>query len=219
MKKFITSLLFALLPLTAAFAEPPNLALLQADVIQYHDSLVYEKDLALIIDEAHQYVNRQVEANNHREHKKKLALVLDIDETSISNYSMLVKNHFAADKDTWRQYILTSKGQAIKPMLSLYNDAIKQGVKVFFVTGRSEDSLPATKIMLLQAGYKGWSGLFGRPRDYHATSIVPFKAGVRAKISKKGYVILASMGDQYSDLIGGYAKKGFKLPNPFYFIP
>jgi hypothetical protein len=30
---------------------------------------------------------------------------------------------------------------------------------------------------------------------------------------------VASMGDQQSDLTGGYAERTFKLPNPVYFLP
>jgi len=35
----------------------------------------------------------------------------------------------------------------------------------------------------------------------------------------QGYDILLTIGDQYSDLKGGYADKGFKLPNPMYYLP
>jgi hypothetical protein len=35
----------------------------------------------------------------------------------------------------------------------------------------------------------------------------------------EGYTILLSMGDQRSDLEGGYAERTFKLPNPYYWIP
>jgi hypothetical protein len=27
------------------------------------------------------------------------------------------------------------------------------------------------------------------------------------------------LGDQNSDLTGGYAERGFKLPNPYYYLP
>lgn len=33
------------------------------------------------------------------------------------------------------------------------------------------------------------------------------------------YHIVANVGDQQSDLTGGYADQDFKVPNPFYFIP
>ncbi len=34
-----------------------------------------------------------------------------------------------------------------------------------------------------------------------------------------GYTIIASLGDQKSDLAGGHAEMTFKIPNPFCFIP
>ena len=33
-----------------------------------------------------------------------------------------------------------------------------------------------------------------------------------------GYLIILNVGDQESDLTGGFADRTFKLPNPFYFI-
>ncbi len=50
-------------------------------------------------------------------------------------------------------------------------------------------------------------------------SLVPFKSGERKKIEQSGYFIIANIGDQQSDLEGGFAKCRFKLPDPFYFIP
>jgi putative acid phosphatase of HAD superfamily subfamily IIIB len=47
---------------------------------------------------------------------------------------------------------------------------------------------------------------------------VPFKSGERAKIASAGYTIIATIGDQQSDIDGGSAECGFKLPNPFYFV-
>jgi hypothetical protein len=38
-------------------------------------------------------------------------------------------------------------------------------------------------------------------------------------IEAQGYRIVASVGDQYSDLAGGHEAVAFKLPNPFYFLP
>ena len=36
---------------------------------------------------------------------------------------------------------------------------------------------------------------------------------------QQGYTILLSLGDQESDLTGGYAERTFKLPNPVYYLP
>ncbi len=48
---------------------------------------------------------------------------------------------------------------------------------------------------------------------------IPYKAGTRAYIESQGYDIVADFGDQYSDLLGGYADRTFKLPNPSYYLP
>ena len=41
-----------------------------------------------------------------------------------------------------------------------------------------------------------------------------YKTATRAHIESLGYDIVANFGDQYSDLVGGYADRTFKLPNP-----
>lgn len=204
---------------TNSFAEPPNLSLVKKEIQTYHDDGIYEKELAAAITQAHQYIVEQVEMNKQRANQQKLAIVLDIDETSISNYSKMVNRDFVGDRQKIHQEILAANSPAIKPMLALYKDALKQGVKVFFVTGRDQSELAATKTNLERAGYHHWSGLYLRPDGYQQSSIVPFKAKARSQISKKGYTIIATIGDQYSDLMGGFAKKEFKLPNPYYFLP
>ena len=44
------------------------------------------------------------------------------------------------------------------------------------------------------------------------------KIAARADIERRGFTIIANIGDQNSDLVGGYAEMTFKLPNPFYFL-
>jgi len=48
---------------------------------------------------------------------------------------------------------------------------------------------------------------------------IPYKSGTRAYIESLGYDIVANFGDQYSDLLGGFADKTFKMPNPNYYLP
>jgi hypothetical protein len=38
-------------------------------------------------------------------------------------------------------------------------------------------------------------------------------------LEREGYTIIASLGDQVSDMSFGALKKGFLLPNLMYFIP
>ena len=48
---------------------------------------------------------------------------------------------------------------------------------------------------------------------------IQYKSGTRAYIESQGYDIVADFGDQFSDLLGGYADKTFKMPNPNYYLP
>ena len=208
----------ALLINTKSFAEPANLSQLKIEVQTYHDSGVYQKELAQAITSARDYLDHRAVMNNQRPQPEKLAIVLDIDETSLSNYDSMLARDFTNNHKEIHQEILAANAPAIEPMLTLYQDAVKHHVAVFFVTGRVQSEYQATNRNLKLAGYQQWAGLYLRPEGYNKTSIVPFKSQTRAAITKQGYTIIASIGDQESDLTGGYAEKTFKLPNPYYHI-
>lgn len=204
---------------TFSFSEPPNLSLIKNEVKNYHDSGLYEKELIQVINKAQKYIAHEVLLNQQEKHPQKLAIVLDVDETSLSNYNYMVRRDFTGTHAQFHQDHMAASTPKIGPMLSLYKNALKHGIDVFFVTGRSESERQATEKNLNKAGYNNWSGLYLRPGDYKSPSIIPFKSHARELISQKGYMIIATIGDQYSDIKGGYAKKGFKLPNPYYYLP
>ena len=106
---------------------------------------------------------------------------------------------------------------AIEPTRTLFNAMRARNISVFFITGRRNSQRDATLLNLDHAGFEGWTKLITRP-DNDSGSIVPFKSGERAKIASAGYTIIATIGDQQSDIDGGSAECGFKLPNPFYFV-
>jgi predicted secreted acid phosphatase len=195
-----------------------NKKLSEQDFRAYHDSGRYQQELTASVEEAQDYIVKRA-AYYHSHHQTKLALVLDIDETSISNYISMAKYHFKPTKKQIRLHELKAHAPAIQPTLALYKVALKNGIKVFFVTGRRTNQRYSTATNLHRAGYDIWSGLYFRPSTDLSPSVIPYKSGVRAKIEKKGYVIIATVGDQYSDIKEGHADKGFKLPNPFYYIP
>lgn len=213
------ALLTALVFSTHSHAEPANLTLVKNEVKQYHLSGLYQKELTQVIQNAEQYIAEQVLKNQQQEHKQKLAIVLDIDETSLSNYQHMLKRDFTGTHKQFHADNMRADAAVIEPTLALYKKALNQGIAVFFVTGRPKSELEATRKNLTTAGYTQWSGIYLRPQAYSHHSIIPFKSNTRKTITEKGYTIIASIGDQYSDLKGGYAQKGFKLPNPYYYLP
>ena len=201
-----------------SFAEPANLSQLKHAVETYHDSGEYQKDLQRVAENAREYLLQRAANNAKTTSPQKLALVLDIDETSISNYNHFHARHFVYNKQKWDHDVLAADAPAIEPILSLYRTALQQHVAVFFVTGRAALLKKATATNLKSAGYQDWTALYAKPNDYNKPSIIPFKVQARADITQKGFTIIESIGDQASDLTGGYAEKTFKLPNPYYYI-
>ncbi len=203
------------------YAEPSNLSLHKAKLIKYHDTGEYFKELDTVAKEARKYLALKVTENNQLPpgKRKKLAVVLDIDETVLSNYPQMVKRDFGGGKEAINHDIELGKDKAIKPMLGFYNFAKQNHVSLFFVTGRKSTEGWITIKNLKAAGFRDWKKLYLKPSKYNKSSIAPYKINTRKAISKLGYTIVASLGDQRSDLDGGDAGKTFKLPNPFYYLP
>ena len=219
---FAFAVLFALL--TACATQPANLGDLKSQLTAYHAGGAYARDLAAVDSQAAAWLRANASG------AAKPALVLDIDETSLSSWDVIAANDFgyiaAGPCDALprgpcgsKAWELSARGAAIAPTLALFNAAKAQGVAVFFITGRPEDERAATEKNLHAAGYDGWTGLVLKPLDSHVASAADYKAAERARIETLGYTILANVGDQPSDLAGGHALRTFLLPNPFYRIP
>jgi predicted secreted acid phosphatase len=200
----------------------PRLYDTQARLERYISSGEYDADFARVVARAHAYMEKRAPVVS------KPAIVLDIDETSLSNWPAYRANGWsritsgACDLEHGpcgiRAWQAMATSQALAPTLELARRADALGVAVFFITGRPPDLREATERNLREAGYRP-AGVILLPQGATFKSAVDFKAPERQKIAEQGYTIILSMGDQESDLRGGYAEKTFKLPNPVYFLP
>lgn len=204
---------------------------LAASLAAYHDSGHYEADLEKIGRRARAHLDRRVQRIRSKARRRcrtqgvrpcpkpKLALVLDIDETSLSNYQALATTDFRDATAALASSLFAAGSPAIGTTLELFDDARSRKVAVFFITGRPA-TIPTvrdrTEQNLTAAGYHGWKELILNPGDAGGTR--EYKSDARAGIENDGYRIVLNVGDQDSDLKGGYADKAYKLPNPFYFI-
>jgi acid phosphatase len=152
---------------------------------------------------------------------EKLAMVLDIDETSMSGFCELRREDYGFLLASFNKWVVTPEAAVPIPgTLRLFNKARAIGVEVFFITGRSEELRDATEKNLTLAGYKGWKGLALRNGPQKTMATVEYKSEERKKIVDAGYRIVMSVGDQWSDLNGtSKAEISVKLPNPFYYLP
>ena len=152
---------------------------------------------------------------------EKLAMVLDIDETSLSSFCELRREDYGFLLAAFNAWVVSpDAAMAIPGTLRLFNRARAAGVEVFFITGRWEEQTVATEQNLAAAGFKGWKGLALRKGPQKKMTTVEYKSEERRKIVDAGYRIVMSMGDQWSDLNGDpKAEISVKLPNPFYYLP
>jgi len=209
-------------PQAAAAGAVPNLYDDQRLVGEYISSGRYDADVARVANDARAWLEE------HAKPATKPAIVLDIDETSLSNWPAYRVNGWArittgpCDLErgpcSVRAWQAMAASKALPPTLDLAKRADALGVAVFFITGRPPELREATERNLRQEGYRP-AGVVLLPPGATFKSAVDFKAPERRKIAEQGYTIILSMGDQASDLDGGYAEKTFKLPNPVYFLP
>lgn len=217
MKNILFLLLISFTLMTGASAhEPLNLTIAKQRVKHYHDSGAYLQDIANTTQKAMRYLDLRLERNDF--HGKKPAIILDIDETSLSNYPTMVRLDFGETKERWHE---AEQGldEAIPPTLKLFRYAKTKNIAVIFLTGRFEDERDITTRNLTNKGFVNFDQLILKDGRYSKMNNSDFKTAMRKQLVANGYIILLNMGDQVSDLRGGYADKIFKLPNPYYLIP
>jgi len=220
----------------AAAERIPNLGMLKTEVKQYHDCTCkcgcYAHDLDAQADRAIEFLHRL--AARRRPHEK-LALILDIDDTTLSTYPQMVGADFGYDPASYDQWLATAQAPAIPGTLRIYKEAQRLGLSVFFITGRKEAVRAATERNLRAQGFDNWNLLVMLPADRDSgkqgsgkqgsakqgpQTIGAFKAVARRQIAAAGYTLALNVGDQWSDLKGQpEAEYSVKYPDPFYFIP
>jgi len=211
-------------PIVPPPVQPANIGDLKTEAIQYYDSGAYLTDLQQAAWPAIPWIDDEAARVDRP------AVVFDIDETALSNWEGLKANDFGrifnGPCDTLPQgpcglpaWDLMARSTVIQPTMDVFNTAKDRGAAIFFITGRDETQRAATARNLASVGYTGYRGLIMEPPGAHYVSAADFKAPQRQEIEQEGYTIIANMGDQPSDLDGGFSERTFLLPNPFYRIP
>ena len=167
-------------------------------------------------------------------------VLVDVDDTTLSNYRYDATHDFGYDPVVNAAYIHDVGMPAVFGMPRLLRTA-SADAEVYYLTGRPETQRADTARDLQRAGYPDvtaadTSHLFMRnkanppaylpcekpaatPATYCTT--VEYKSLTRKHIESLdgGQDIVLNIGDQFSDLAGGYADRRLKVPNPMYFLP
>ena len=174
-------------------------------------------------------------------------MAFDADDTTLWNYD-LEDNvmHFVFSPAAQQVWITGHLMPAVPGMVALVKAAKGAGCAVFGITGRPTSQQADTIANLTEKGYVDAANqpLFTAAHFFtkgavtsnassasipsqpwvdcgadNACSTIEYKSGTRAHIEDQGFDIVGNFGDQYSDLIGGYADHVFKVPNPTYYLP
>ena len=152
----------------APAAEPPNLGALKTQLKEYHDQ-AYSQQISTVLSEAQDWIRKRAS------HVGKPAIVLDIDETSLSNWEEILVDDFAyiakgtctippqmpCASPAWEQL---AQATAIEPTLKTYEEARRLNVAVFFVTGRLEDPVERSATEL-NTSYERATSVWTRSRS------------------------------------------------------
>lgn len=189
--------------------EPPNLGRLKSDLKLYY-RCSYRAAVRKVLSAARDFMERNASGSAANP-----AIVLDIDETSLSNWAEIWQNDFGYFAEgacemkpktpcgvhAWE---LMAVDPPIEPTLELFNVARAKNIAVFFITGRDEGPAPraATEDNLRKAGYSGWTKLImkGSLPECGKENTTAFKRCARKSIEDEHYTIVANVGDQWSDL-------------------
>jgi len=144
--------------------------------------------------------------------------IFDIDETSLNNYEYMKQISFGYFPEDWKTWVNSAKAPAISPVKDFYEFLISKNISIVFLTGRSINDHDATKKNLHDTGNKSYDTLILRQNYEKNISALQYKTSKRKELKEKGFHILGSIGDQESDLEGGFADIKIKLPNYIYYI-
>ena len=160
----------------------------------------------------------------------KPAIVFDIDDTTLNTFSYEIYSSYVFNGTTNGNFVNAGSASvfpAVPGMLNLEAKAEAKGYTVFFLTGRPESQRAPTEANLTDAGFDFADAnvfLKDNASPWLASCAptctrVQYKSLTRQHIESLGFDIVANLGDQFSDLDGGFSDRTFKIPNPMYFLP
>lgn len=191
--------------------EPANLDPHKRQIRAYVDSGAYQRDIASVAAQATEWLRTRAA----RRGGGRLAVVFDLDETLLLNWPYLSRQDFGYVPKAWEDWIEAGDAPPVEPVRDVYRTARQLGYDVIFLTGRVESQRGATERNLRAIGCSEYAALICRAPGSRGTN-ASFKAAERRRLLAEGWTIVANLGDQESDLAGGYAERTFKLPGPFY---
>jgi predicted secreted acid phosphatase len=214
MKPFLILTLYLTLTLlffSCATEKPVNLSVAREDVKQYYESGKFDEELNKVIEEAKKEFEKV-------EIKRNSVVIFDVDETALDNYGLAKQMDFGYVYEMNKKWNAEMKAPAISQVKELYDFLLSKGAKIIFLTGRNFPEYEVTYQNLKNAGYTVFDTLITQIGDEKKMKAKEFKSAKRVWLTKQGYDIVATVGDQWSDIEGKYHGVQVKIPNYLYLI-
>jgi len=214
MNKYLTSVIFLTVILLFACEKnekPVNLTVAREEVKQYYESGKFDEELDSVVEEAK-------EKFSDVQFKDNSVVIFDVDETVLDNYELAKQMGFGYVYKMNKQWNAEMKAPAIEQVKELYDFLLSRGAKIIFLTGRNLPEYEATYENLKKAGYTVFDTLITQIGDETKMKALEFKSSKRIWLTKQGYEIVGTVGDQWSDLEGEYHGLQIKIPNYLYLI-
>ncbi len=208
------SVVFIVSVISGCSSEPAylvNLSFVKDAVIKYHESGEFHRD-------AEKAVNEAIAQFDKITPSEKSVVIFDVDETALSNFEFNKEWDFGYVAKYFDMWVDSAKAPPVTEVLQLYNYLIDKNFRVIFLTARKENQYNATYSNLMNAGFTKFDTLIVKDKKYSGISAEIFKSDKRTMLSEKGYIIEGTVGDQWSDLNGGYHGIQVKIPDYQYYI-
>jgi 5'-nucleotidase (lipoprotein e(P4) family) len=138
---------------------------------------------------------------------KKLAIIVDADETIIDNSdyeAFLIGKDFGYSSNTWNKWMDAAEAQAVPGAVDFLNYAVNKGVEVFYITNRRIVGFEGTKKNLIQLGF---------PNVDEKHLLLRTDTGnkqPRRDIVEKDYDVVLLIGDNLNDFLNVFARKSIE---------
>ncbi len=163
-------------------------------------------------------------------HPKKRAMLLDVDDTSLVTYDYEIYSNFvynppstprSSTRAVFPGITATRSGRGLRPSPRRDGDLPDRASRgaarraPWRTSPRPATPVPTDHLFLKDQTNPSWLSSCSP-----TCTTIQYKSLTRKHIEDDlGYKIVANVGDQVSDLSGGYANKDYKLPNPMYYLP
>lgn len=190
---------------------------------RYYASGAYDEQVRAIVREAS---SRLLGAIERGQLPPNAVVVFDIDDTLLNSHPHKKVEHLRL---TGRALVDPRGGvprheqraflPPIRATVDLHNELRRRGVRTVLLTGRYARHERHTMANLRAAGVDPTHDrvIFREPHE-ECIDASSYKQGRRAALAREGWVVVANLGDQVSDVVGDHSGMAFVLPNPQYVV-